>query len=172
MGHHLKAGVLEGLPPEFASLVQQSNASEGHDMLSAPDLDRHVFVRVLEDRGAVDLDPDGSAHNHCLSPFHACTMGASALLHWFQHASLCWGVSRASLSALGRWECSCSWGKGGEAREIRGGFATWLHANVGDAVLPRTVTGCHHQSTGGKGVKAWNGHALCAFCAGMTSWSW
>ena len=61
MGHHLKTNVLEGMPAEFASLVQQSNATEGHDMMSAPDLDRHVFMHVLDDRGAVELDPEGCA---------------------------------------------------------------------------------------------------------------
>lgn len=58
-GLHLKDAVLAHMPEEFNSLVRQSNVSEGHDMLSAPNLDAHVFVRVLEDRGAVNLDPEG-----------------------------------------------------------------------------------------------------------------
>ncbi|CAL8464662.1 g4197 [Coccomyxa elongata] len=58
-GLHLKDAVTAHLPEEFNSLVRQSNVSEGHDMLSAPDLDAHVFVRVLEDRGAINLDPEG-----------------------------------------------------------------------------------------------------------------
>ncbi|EIE19067.1 GINS complex, Sld5 component [Coccomyxa subellipsoidea C-169] len=58
-GLHLKDAVLSHLPEEFNSLVRQSNVSEGHDMLSAPNLDAHAFVRVLEDRGAVNLDPEG-----------------------------------------------------------------------------------------------------------------
>ncbi len=61
-GLHLKDAVTAHLPEEFNSLVRQSNVSEGHDMLSAPDLDAHVFVRVLEDRGAINLDPEGCAH--------------------------------------------------------------------------------------------------------------
>ncbi len=55
--------MLSHLPEEFNSLVRQSNVSEGHDMLSAPNLDAHVFVRVLEDRGAVNLDPEGCARH-------------------------------------------------------------------------------------------------------------
>ena len=62
-GLHLKDAVTAHLPEEFNSLVRQSNVSEGHDMLSAPDLDAHVFVRVLEDRGAITLDPEGCAHS-------------------------------------------------------------------------------------------------------------
>jgi hypothetical protein len=58
-GLHLKDAVLAHMPEEFNSLVRQSNVSEGHDMLSAPNLEAHVFVRVLEDRGAVNLDPEG-----------------------------------------------------------------------------------------------------------------
>lgn len=58
-GLHLKEAVLAHMPEEFGSIVKQSNVSEGNDMLSAPDLDAHVFARVLEDRGAIELDPEG-----------------------------------------------------------------------------------------------------------------
>jgi hypothetical protein len=59
---HMKTSMLDQMPPEFSSAVRQSNMSEGNDMLMVPNLDKHVFVRVLEDRGTIDLDPDGCVH--------------------------------------------------------------------------------------------------------------
>lgn len=43
----------------FSSLVRQASAHPGKDMVPAPDMDRHVFCRVLEDRGNVTVDEDG-----------------------------------------------------------------------------------------------------------------
>lgn len=43
----------------FSSLVRQASAHPGKDMVPAPDLDRHVFCRVLEDRGNVTVDEEG-----------------------------------------------------------------------------------------------------------------
>lgn len=61
----MKTSVLDQMPQEFSSAVRQSNMSEGHDMLMVPNLDKHMFVRVLEDRGTMDLDPDGYAPTFC-----------------------------------------------------------------------------------------------------------
>lgn len=50
------------LPAEaFSSLVRQAAAHPAKDMVPAPDLDRHVFARVLEDRGNVTVDEEGCA---------------------------------------------------------------------------------------------------------------
>jgi hypothetical protein len=57
--NHLKDNVLKGLPHAFKDLVKQSNTSEGHDMMTMPELDKHVFVEVLDDRGTVELDDSG-----------------------------------------------------------------------------------------------------------------
>ena len=43
----------------FSSLVRQAAAHAQKDMVPAPDLDRHVFCRVLEDRGNVTVDEEG-----------------------------------------------------------------------------------------------------------------
>lgn len=43
----------------FSSLVRQAAAHAEKDMVPAPDLDRHVFCRVLEDRGNVTVDEEG-----------------------------------------------------------------------------------------------------------------
>lgn len=43
----------------FSSLVRQAAAHPAKDMVPAPDLDRHVFARVLEDRGNVTVDEEG-----------------------------------------------------------------------------------------------------------------
>ena len=43
----------------FSSLVRQAAAHPGKDMVPAPDLDAHVFCRVLEDRGSVTVDEEG-----------------------------------------------------------------------------------------------------------------
>ncbi|KAK9809391.1 hypothetical protein WJX73_001412 [Symbiochloris irregularis] len=59
MGMHMKENILKNLPPGFDQLVRQSNADPTKDTMPAPDLDRHVFCRVLEDRGTVELDQQG-----------------------------------------------------------------------------------------------------------------
>ncbi len=57
-GRHLKAAAASRLPPDFVSLVRQSNqASEGRDMVPLPSLGGHVIARALEDRGAVAVGP-------------------------------------------------------------------------------------------------------------------
>ena len=50
-GRHLKQAAARRLPPQFDSLVRQSAASSGRDMVSGPNLDVHVVVRALADKG-------------------------------------------------------------------------------------------------------------------------
>lgn len=52
-GRHLKQAAARRLPPQFDSLVRQSAASSGRDMVSGPNLDVHVVVRALADKGGV-----------------------------------------------------------------------------------------------------------------------
>ena len=60
-GEYMRDNILKAFPPEFQGATRQSNVSEGYDMMTRPDLDKHVFMRVLEDRGAVELDAEGCA---------------------------------------------------------------------------------------------------------------
>ena len=80
----LRESVLLQLPESFASCVQQSSASEGRDMMPTPALDTHVFLRVLEDRGTVQLDETGWVTSICansawfdcwLLPSSKCVLG-------------------------------------------------------------------------------------------------
>ena len=68
-GKYMRDTILKDFPPEFRATTKQSNVSETYDMMTRPDLDKHVFMRVLEDRGAVELDADGWAcpHSHSQS---------------------------------------------------------------------------------------------------------
>ncbi|KAK9819598.1 hypothetical protein WJX72_000134 [[Myrmecia] bisecta] len=59
-GQHLKEKVLQHMPPGFDKLLKQSATSEGNDTIPMPDLDRHVFCHVLEDRGTVELEETGT----------------------------------------------------------------------------------------------------------------
>lgn len=71
----------EGLPPEFRATTKQSNVSETYDMMTRPDLDKHVFMRVLEDRGAVELDADGWACPHSqVLYYRSCIKGCMCIL--------------------------------------------------------------------------------------------
>ena len=63
-GKYMRDTILKDFPPEFRATTKQSNVSETYDMMTRPDLDKHVFMRVLEDRGAVELDADGWACPH------------------------------------------------------------------------------------------------------------
>lgn len=58
-GTHLKMAVGRQLPEAFSSLVRQAAAHPEKDMVPRPDLDKHVFCRVLEDRGQVPVDDAG-----------------------------------------------------------------------------------------------------------------
>ena len=56
-GKHLKTSCLDQLPDNLQSLVKSHSAlSEGNDLISAPNLDCHVFCSVLDDVGNVALD--------------------------------------------------------------------------------------------------------------------
>ncbi|KAL4859359.1 DNA replication complex GINS protein SLD5 [Chlorella vulgaris] len=59
-GSHMKAAAANHMPEAFSSLVRQAAAHPAKDMVPAPDLDRHVFARVLEDRGNVTVDEEGN----------------------------------------------------------------------------------------------------------------
>ena len=58
---HMRENVLEQLPDGFQDLTQQYETGPAKDTFPQPHLDRHVFCRVLEDRGTVDLGNDGCA---------------------------------------------------------------------------------------------------------------
>lgn len=58
-GKYMRDNILKDFPPEFRATTKQSNVSESYDMMTRPNLDKHVFLRVLEDRGAVELDAEG-----------------------------------------------------------------------------------------------------------------
>ena len=58
-GRYMRDNILKDFPPEFRATTKQSNVSETYDMMTRPDMDKYVFMRVLEDRGAVELDADG-----------------------------------------------------------------------------------------------------------------
>ncbi|CAL5224587.1 g7294 [Coccomyxa viridis] len=58
-GKYMRDNILKDFPPEFRATTKQSNVSETYDMMTRPDMDKYVFMRVLEDRGAVELDADG-----------------------------------------------------------------------------------------------------------------
>lgn len=65
---HLKHQVLDHLPPGFQSLVRQQGAASASggaqdtakDMVPAFKIDKHVLCRVLQDKGAIDTQEDGS----------------------------------------------------------------------------------------------------------------
>jgi GINS complex subunit 4 len=59
IGSHLKQSVARHLPEAFSSLVRQASAHPSKDMVPAPHVDRHVFCRVMEDRGEVEVDEEG-----------------------------------------------------------------------------------------------------------------
>lgn len=61
---HLRDAVAQALPDSFSSLVRQTSADTAKDMLTPPDLNRHIFCRVLRDLGSVQLDDKGCAWGH------------------------------------------------------------------------------------------------------------
>ena len=62
-GKYMRDNILKDFPPEFRATTKQSNVSETYDMMTRPNMDKYVFMRVLEDRGAVELDADGYANS-------------------------------------------------------------------------------------------------------------
>ena len=51
-----KDSILSRLPKDYNDLLHQSMESEAPDMIPEPSLDRHVFVRVLDDLGDIPID--------------------------------------------------------------------------------------------------------------------
>ena len=53
---HMRENLLLHLPEGYEDLTQQSSSGTRKDTFPRPNLDKHVFCKVLEDRGTVDLD--------------------------------------------------------------------------------------------------------------------
>ena len=58
-GRHQKNTILRMLPEAFRDIAKQSAGSTQGDMIPAPDQDKHVFCRVLADRGYVEMNASG-----------------------------------------------------------------------------------------------------------------
>lgn len=58
-GQHISTNVLSAMPQDFKGLLRQSSVSDANDTLARPNLDAHVFCRVLEDQGSVEVDDKG-----------------------------------------------------------------------------------------------------------------
>ena len=58
-GKHQQENCLQYLPAGYKELVKQGPSSVGRDMMPAPNLQEHVFCRVLSDKGTVELSDDG-----------------------------------------------------------------------------------------------------------------
>lgn len=54
-GRHMSSQLLEHLPKSFEAMAKECSESETKDMVDKPDLESHVFCRVLEDCGDVDV---------------------------------------------------------------------------------------------------------------------
>ena len=61
MGMHMKDNILSKMPEGFEQLVKQTSTGSVKDTMPMPNLDQHVFCKVLEDRGPVELDEQGCA---------------------------------------------------------------------------------------------------------------
>jgi GINS complex subunit 4 len=59
---HLANTVSSKLPEAFSSVFKQASAHAANDMIPAPDLGRHVFVKILRDLGQVEVYEDGGMH--------------------------------------------------------------------------------------------------------------
>lgn len=58
-GRHQKETILNQMPDGFKDIAKQSAGSVRGDMIPVPDLDKHVFCRVLADRGYVEMNNAG-----------------------------------------------------------------------------------------------------------------
>lgn len=58
-GRHQKETILRTLPDGFRDIAKQSAGSTRGDMIPEPDQDKHVFCRVLADRGYVEMNASG-----------------------------------------------------------------------------------------------------------------
>ncbi|KAL3136803.1 hypothetical protein ABBQ38_005515 [Trebouxia sp. C0009 RCD-2024] len=59
-GRHQKETILNQMPDGFKDIAKQSAGSVRGDMIPVPDLDKHVFCRVLADRGYVEMNNAGT----------------------------------------------------------------------------------------------------------------
>ena len=64
------SSVLSQIPENFDSLLKQSDASSTNDMIAEPNYDTHVFCRIREDVGTVELDSSGRSVD--LNPGDLC----------------------------------------------------------------------------------------------------
>lgn len=60
-GRHQKETILNHMPEGFKDIAKQSAGSVRGDMIPVPDQDKHVFCRVLADRGYVEMNNSGYA---------------------------------------------------------------------------------------------------------------
>ena len=58
-GRHQKETILNHMPDGFKDIAKQSAGSVRGDMIPLPDQDKHVFCRVLADRGYVEMNAAG-----------------------------------------------------------------------------------------------------------------
>ncbi len=58
-GRHQKETILNLMPDGFRDIAKQSAGSVRGDMIPVPDQDKHVFCRVLADRGYVEMNNAG-----------------------------------------------------------------------------------------------------------------
>ena len=58
-GRHQKETILNLMPDGFRDIAKQSAGSARGDMIPVPDQDKHVFCRVLADRGYVEMNNAG-----------------------------------------------------------------------------------------------------------------
>ncbi len=58
-GRHQKETILNLMPDGFKDIAKQSAGSVRGDMIPVPDQDKHVFCRVLADRGYVEMNNAG-----------------------------------------------------------------------------------------------------------------
>ncbi len=58
-GRHQKETILNLMPDAFRDIAKQSAGSVRGDMIPVPDQDKHVFCRVLADRGYVEMNNAG-----------------------------------------------------------------------------------------------------------------
>lgn len=58
-GRHQKETILNAMPEGFKDIAKQSSGSTRGDMIPVPHQDKHVFCRVLADRGHVDMNAAG-----------------------------------------------------------------------------------------------------------------
>lgn len=64
-GRHQKETILNHMPDGFKDIAKQSAGSVRGDMIPVPDQDKHVFCRVLADRGYVEMNNSGYAVCTC-----------------------------------------------------------------------------------------------------------